>query len=194
MTNWTRAEAMTELRRLGVDVIGHADAPWNRDTGGTVWNAAINARRPSPVLEPPPASWGYGNGVKIDRYDLNPGLTFVKAILPGVTFVGAPPTMFSSGDLPIFTASGIDPELLLWVPWKLRHTAALTESRGRVLALVEEGDDPEPHRLQTRDGRFALRDYVSRMYQWAVTPPPQPLSDGEIEALFPPGSTPELAT
>lgn len=48
------------------------------------------------------------------------------------------PTLFAAGDLPDFTASGIDPKVLLQVPWNARPTLAAEPSKSKVFAAVEQ--------------------------------------------------------
>src|SRR5829696_5030032 len=89
-----------------------------------------------------------------------------------VQFPAPAPQMFSSGPLPRFTSSGVDPEALWWVPWKLRHSAAYTPHRSRVLKMIEESEGLED-KLQSPDGRAALREYVERAREWALAAPPE---------------------
>ncbi len=65
-----------------------------------------------------------------DPYSLNPFAELLREADPHryeqVSAVKAPPKMFAGGqsDTPAFTASGIDPELLLRLPAGVRHAAA----------------------------------------------------------------------
>ena len=95
--------------------------------------------------------------------------------------------MFGSGDLPLITGSGVDPALLAWCPWYLRHSGAFTESRAHVLAIIEEGldDDPDTERLQTESGRGNLQQYLARIATWVTTPMPEAeMSDEEVDRIF----------
>ena len=66
----------------------------------------------------------------VDPYSPNPFADLIRETDPfryeQVSAVKAPPKMFAGGqsDTPAFTASGIDPELLLRLPAGVRHAAA----------------------------------------------------------------------
>jgi hypothetical protein len=101
-TTLSRADAIQRLRDLGFQYVG-------RDEARQIWSAS----RPESVLEPMPLELaGRHQDVLVGRYALRPGVDFVKAVMPEATFPGEAPEMFSTGVLPVFTASGIDPELL----------------------------------------------------------------------------------
>jgi hypothetical protein len=114
---------------------------------------------------------------------LNPGRDFYTQLLAGSNFVGSPPEMFGSGPLPVLTASGIDPSALRWVPWFYRHTAALTESRAKVITIIEHGltGAIDPVEMQTTDGRALWQAYYSRLAEW-VQAVPLDEQDGGIQA------------
>jgi hypothetical protein len=81
---------------------------------------------------------------------------------------GPAPTLFETGDLPPFTASGLDPQLLLQLPWQLRHAAATATDRGVVLRMFEHYAGPDGANLaemeHRRDpGNFA---YAARVGSW----------------------------
>jgi hypothetical protein len=80
---------------------------------------------------------------------------------------GPAPTLFATGDLPPFTASGVDPQLLTGLPYNWRHAAASSSDPALVLAWLEQcaqdhdaygraGDQPHP----------GLMDYRMRMESW----------------------------
>lgn len=57
---------------------------------------------------------------------------------PAVERSAAPtPTVFASGDLPPFTASGVDPQMLRGLPPLVRRAAAAEPDAARVLRVVE---------------------------------------------------------
>lgn len=80
----------------------------------------------------------------------------------------SPPTLFHSGDLPAFTASGIDPQVLRNVPWMTRHRIAATSDRAEALGLIEYVSGPEGLDVA---GDFLSdvenRDYRRRVEQWS---------------------------
>jgi hypothetical protein len=126
-----------------------------------VYAAAIGA--PPKIAEFPPSQY-----LTVDRFASNPCRDYYVAQLPSSKFAHDAPTMFGSGDYPVITGSGVDPAVLRWVPWLLRQSAAFTERRSLVLAMIEDGldGDPDPERLQTEDGRMHLGIYFSRISQW----------------------------
>jgi hypothetical protein len=113
-----------------------------------------------------------------------------SAQLPGATFAYAAPTMFATGDLPLITGSGVDPAVLKWTPWHLRHSAAFSPSASHVLQIIEAGlsGDIDPDRLQTSDGQDQLQAYFGRIAEWVSAPvPDQEPSEEEMSRLFGPG-------
>jgi hypothetical protein len=160
----------------------------------TVWAASTGGRTGNPpsVIEPPPRWLNLSNGIEVDRYATNPMVEYYRQLMPGASYVAAPPRMWVSGDLPVVTGSGVPPEILRWVPWWARHEAALTASRGRVLALIEEADHSDSAvDLLTSDGRAVFADYQSRVQTWASTLPAEPEQTPEdFSQLYGPGSQP----
>jgi hypothetical protein len=146
---------------------------------------ALSAGRPPVITElPPDRYFQTDNTVELDRFAGNPGETLYRTILPGAKFAYAAPTMFAAGDLPIITGSGVDPQVLMWCAWYLRHSAALTDSRAHVLEIIESSSDtvPDPEGgLQTDRGRDRWQDYRQRIGQWVSTPPQAliSLTDGD---------------
>jgi hypothetical protein len=122
----------------------------------------------SPVLTAYPFA-GRGPAFEIDKYSVNPLYDFVKQ-LPGGAPAGNPPQMFFAGDLPLLTASGVGPELLRWVPWWFRNSAATTRDVGIIYAMLE-GGDPDDNTLQNQPGANAWTDYKSAVIAWVLKPP-----------------------
>ena len=58
--------------------------------------------------------------------------------------------MFAAGDLPIFTALGVEVDVLRFVPWRHRQSAATTADRAEVFQMVEEADRLARNTLQSR--------------------------------------------
>ena len=79
---------------------------------------------------------------------------------------GPPPKMFANGtaDLPAFTASGIDPQLLLQVPGLCRHALAAEPNIAVVQASFEQ-DSTNPTAAYASAG---LASAVQRMRVWAA--------------------------
>lgn len=80
---------------------------------------------------------------------------------------GATPTLFHSGDVPAFTASGLDPNLLLQIPWMARHAAAAETDRARVLELFEELSGPDGAVLASEfESHAGNKEYANRVMAW----------------------------
>jgi hypothetical protein len=163
------------------------------DTGQVVYSGALpqaaatfgitggSAGSPPAVIERAP-DWTFIR-TDIDRYSANPLVDYYRASLPGAQFVGPEPTMFLHGNLPVITASGLPVEVLRWVPFWARHDAAITESRGRVFALIEEGDTPAIGLLST-GGRKGWEEYAGRVQSWVNTLPALPALTAEDYATL----------
>jgi hypothetical protein len=107
--------------------------------------------------------------VLVDDYGRNPMVDDLRQALPQLYAMavkdGPPPTLFASGDLPVMTASGLEPFKLMQLPWYGRHRAAAEPDRAKLMALFEDAaEDPAillltPHR--------ANEEYVKRIRSWA---------------------------
>lgn len=83
----------------------------------------------------------------------------------------AVPTLFASGDLPVFTASGIDPSALLAVPWYARHTVAAATTQEQAYQLLEAYSGPDGEvaaRLEGVAGHPGNIDYQNRVQSWLM--------------------------
>jgi hypothetical protein len=150
---------------------------------------------PPTLLEYTRNSW-IGMRMPVDRFSLNPAADYYIEIREPA------PQMFAGGtrDLPVITGSGVDPSVLRWVAWGLRHSAAFTSSRADVAIMVElsMAGDPESWQndqdLQNEAGRQSLNDYWGRVVTWVSTLPtdaeglPQDLTPEEIARLYPDGN------
>jgi len=105
--------------------------------------------------------------VQIDPWSANPLLDDAEQAQPALAAVarktnGPPPTLFESGDLPPFTASGVDPQHLMRLPFRTRHAAATEPSPAAVLRMVEtHGPDPDAQAPSP-----GLDEYRNRMSGW----------------------------
>lgn len=149
---------------------------------------------PPTINEPPPGRlFPISNGITVDRYSLNPASDFYTQLLAGSTFVGSAPEMFANGPLPPFTASGVDPSALRWAPWTHRHSAAMSESRSKVLMIVQLGltGTLDLEDSQTADGRALWDDYMGRVASWVQAVPIDEMDGGiqaQIDRLYGPGA------
>jgi hypothetical protein len=91
---------------------------------------------------------------------------------------GPPPPLFAAGgDVPLITASGVDPDLLRKLPPEARHAAAQAETRAEAFAIFEAygggGDGVLAAQVDALDGgplTASLADYRARYATWASTP------------------------
>lgn len=111
--------------------------------------------------------------VQIDPFAANPLLDdAMQAVGPTARAAtvtnGDAPKMFASGtaDLPPFTASGIDPRLLMQLPYQLRHLAASDPDPASVLSLFErQAGQPDIIDPEQAVGS-GLAEYEGRMSDW----------------------------
>lgn len=84
--------------------------------------------------------------------------------------VSSPPTLFASGDVPPYTASGNDPEALLDLPWQLRHAAARADQKTWARLFEECGPgvaDADVAMMFVPEARdLANDDYRARFSAW----------------------------
>jgi hypothetical protein len=156
---------------------GPRGAITTRDIASGRMAVGDSARAGRPPTTPEPMSFpfgGRGPTFEVDRYDLNPLVSYVRLLGTGSPYGGPAPTMFSSGDLPIFTASGVDPELLRWVAWPLRHSAASTSDQASVYRMAQPDAGLDDRGLQNHDGAAAFESYKAAVWRWATAPAPQP--------------------
>jgi hypothetical protein len=133
-------------------------------------------RRPPATPVPTPFPWSRGPTLQIDRYSLRP-LTDIVRQLPGQPnpHGGPEPTMFSTGDLPLFTTSGVEVDLLRWVPWTHRNSAAAAPDRATVYQMIEDADllQVDPRAMQNTQGTEAFQRYRAAVWRWATAAPPR---------------------
>ncbi len=105
--------------------------------------------------------------ITLDPWSVNPLLNDAEQAQPALVDVarktnGEPPSMFESGDLPPFTASGVDPQHLTRLPFRTRHAAATEPSPAAVLRMVEtHGPDADAQAPSP-----GLDEYRNRMSGW----------------------------
>ncbi|WP_369053901.1 E3 binding domain-containing protein [Kineococcus terrestris] len=109
------------------------------------------------------------------RYPLNPAVDTLRSSDPqryhAALRRSSAPTLFAAGDLPPFTASGMDPNVLRQVPWQARHPVAAASSTAEAYALVQRFSDPvsgETDAAMTYDTHPANVDYQRRVQTWVA--------------------------
>ena len=108
----------------------------------------------------------------VDPYGLNPLADDFRSVSPAlyaqaVHHGGRPPKMFTGGvlNLPVYTASGIDPHWLTELPYTARHYAADLATEDEVTALILRCSDPG-----TRYDHEGFDQAVARVQAWANGP------------------------
>lgn len=131
-------------------------------------------------------------------YDPNPLADVTRAADPdrfdAVASIKPPPKMFAGGasDYPAFTASGIDPEKLLSLPYGVRHAAAAEPDITKVYALFEEytegamllSSDPVLKHPGLDDARARLKDWLENTDLDTRTPEQRQADDDAEYAQF----------
>lgn len=109
-----------------------------------------------------------GTRVVVDPWAANPVVEGYRALNPATYAAalldGPPPTLFESGDLPPFTTSGVDVQVLPLLPFAVRHHAATTESRGTILQLVEDFGKDASGSVDSE----GLSAYLLRVSDWLM--------------------------
>jgi hypothetical protein len=86
---------------------------------------------------------------------------------------GGEPTLFTGGQLPPFTASGIPPEALLEVPWKARHALAAAPSTAAAYAFIDRfrllsQEDAEVYAAAWHGNDSGNRQYAMAVETWLL--------------------------
>jgi hypothetical protein len=107
--------------------------------------------------------------VSVDPYGPNPLGQMMLALPAGqaASRFAPPPRMFQGGtaDLPLFTASGIDPQLLMRAPFGQRHGLAAEPDPAKVHGLFEQYST-QPDFYLDHEG---FEDAKTRLRTWART-------------------------
>jgi hypothetical protein len=109
--------------------------------------------------------------VTVDPWATNPLLDDATQVAPATVQAatvsqGEAPKMFSGGasDLPPFLASGVDPQVLIRLPYQLRHQAAMEADPAKVLDLLENQGHSDV--VMGQPAAAGLADYTGRMHDW----------------------------
>jgi hypothetical protein len=143
-----------------------------------------------------------------DEYRANPLVDDIRRSRPALYAVAAaeapPPSLFNSGDLPVYTASGVEPATLARLPWQARHAVASAPTTAEAYQIIEavSGEDGDilAHLYGDHPG---VRQYENRVRTWAMGPSGlskadrQQIYQADAEAmteelfrdLYPPGTT-----
>lgn len=126
--------------------------------------AAAPAPAPSAGRITTSSEFDRGHQVTIDPYGTNPLEEDARQNLRGIRMSGQAPKMFAGGteDLPAFTATGLDPRLLLKLPYGVRHYAAAEPSLAAVHGIFERSAG-NPHMRLDHEG---LTEAIGRVSHW----------------------------
>lgn len=96
-----------------------------------------------------------------------------RATYAAASSESAAPTLFESGDVPLVTASGMDPSVLRSLPWQARHPAAEAPTLQAAMRIVEDfsGPDADVSAQLEFAGHEGNRGYQQRMNHWLLSAP-----------------------
>ncbi len=126
----------------------------------------------APVGQPTPLATAWSTrGAKL--YPVNPVAAEVRkqnqVLASRAALSGAPePTLFATGDLPAFTASGIDPQALLQVPWQARPAVASATTQAAAYQLVQTYGGPDGEDMAAWDFRDVEESFRARYDAWTA--------------------------
>lgn len=187
--------AMATARGIDLDKVGSSEDPGRISMRDVLAAAADRskagaARGPMPVTPqgyaPPrsaadvrartvevPSQFVRDRTVTIDPYGPNPLLEDLRQANPELAAAAEanrpPPSLFESGgDLPPFTASGIDPSEVLRVPYVARHAVASAETAAKALQILEDAAGLDLDDVAGQYGTAGLHGYRARMHTWSV--------------------------
>lgn len=147
--------------------------PYVQIYGGQAQPSHVRAAAPGSREQTFTSEFDSYKRVTYDPYGPNPMLEDLKQASPAaykaaLKKAGPPPTLFESGDLPPFTASGIEPGLLMKLPWHQRHRAAEEPDRAKLLRLFDDTAAKDGDTIDAMEGRAeGAWNYVRRMSRWA---------------------------
>lgn len=115
----------------------------------------------------------------VDPFAVNPALDELRERNLAVATIalreGPAPTLFASGDVPPYTASGNPPSALLNLPWRLRHAAAKADAAewARLFSEYSRGVPDADLLIDFEPGSrdLANSDYLARVQAWAMGRP-----------------------
>lgn len=128
--------------------------------------------------------------IQVDPYGPNPLVTDLSARNPALFKVASDrspaPTLFATGDLPPFTASGVDPQLLQGLPYNWRHNAASETDPVKVLAMLEQSAQDPGNTATEAMPAYGFLDYQVRIERWTsgLTTPDVTMDDAAYPDSF----------
>lgn len=135
--------------------------------------------------------------VRVDVYGANPLVEELRAAdraqySRSLSEFGLPPTLFNTGDWPLYLASGVEVTLLEQLPWIARPTAARADGPTFASILDRFGAATEDtwEAAQLEFGLDpAVERYRAKVLDWGITDP-----NDRIRAHLPAGARAEFPT
>jgi hypothetical protein len=161
---WRQDIAAGKTSVATVEMIAAATAP-----GAGVPLTPTGGRPHFAAAAPPP-------GADPELFARNPAVEQIAAASPGayrdaITADPNPPTLFATGDLPAFCASGIDPGLLAGTHWAARHAIAAESDPAVAMELLGFASGPDAdtavRSMPELGAHPGNRDYLARVQRWA---------------------------
>jgi hypothetical protein len=122
-------------------------------------------------------------------YGLNPLLDEMTRARPALVSAalaeGAPPRLFGDRDLPLVTASGVDPKVLASLPWQARRAVAAAPTRAEAYDLIDRVSASPGMAVMNPEVTGHNAEYVGAFRQWltgTVTPPPPEPGQAQAQA------------
>ncbi len=135
--------------------------------------AGVSETPPAPPAgQPTPLAKAWcTTGAKL--YPVNPVAAEVRkrnrVLASRAALTGAPePTLFATADLPAFTASGIDPQALLQVPWQARPAVASARTQAEAYQLVQKYGGPDGEDMAAWDFKDVEESFRAQYDAWVA--------------------------
>lgn len=116
---------------------------WAEATGRAARPATAAAVRPATgaLVLTRTSTFDPGRSVSVNDYGTNPAIDDIRQVFPemhaAAIAAGDPaPTLFATGDLPVFTASGLPTSALTPLPWPARAPAAAATSQAAAAEII----------------------------------------------------------
>lgn len=153
---------------------------WAEATGRTRRPAAAAVRPTTGALLITRASaFDPGRSVSVNDYGTNPAVEDIRQVFPekyaaAIAANDPAPTLFATGDQPVFTASGLPTSALAPLPWPARAPAAAATSTAAAAEIVNHYT-PTPGRDRESLAREAMMlygrangnvEYIARVAAW----------------------------
>jgi hypothetical protein len=122
--------------------------------------------KPIRAAAPPPADTTYSTNPLLDEGRIH----YPELVDAAMADDQNPPRLFGDRDLPLITASGLDPHLLGSLPWMLRRPVAQAATMKDAYAMIDRYTGGEAADLDLSGLRYARanQDYLAEFSTWLV--------------------------